>query len=55
MEIEKKRSEQILIVENLSKMEMEIFQEGVSTVMYDTKFKEFINQMSDATENLESI
>ena len=53
LEIEKKRSEQISIVENLSKMEMEIFQEGVSTVMYDTKFKEFMNQMSDATENLD--
>lgn len=51
-EIEKKRSEQISIVENLSEMEMEIFQEGVRKVIYDNKFREFLNQMTDATENL---
>ena len=53
-EIEKKRKQQILIVQNLSDVEVQIFQEGVEKVMNDIKLREFLKQLADATESLQS-
>ena len=46
-EIEKKK-QQILIVQNLSDVEVQIFQEGVEKVMNDIKLREFLKQLADA-------